>query len=95
MDDLVDPARGNPKVFAEPVLADGQRLKELLFQNLARMHRRNFSHISPLMIVDHLNVMSATVTPDEADSPLVVDPYAVLSLSVARESFQAVSRRNA
>jgi len=47
------------------------------------------------MIVDDLNVMSATVTPDEADSPLVVDPYAVLSLSVARESFQAVSRRDA
>jgi hypothetical protein len=47
------------------------------------------------MIVDDLNVMSATVTPDEADSPWVVDPYAVLSLSVARESFQAVSRRNA
>jgi hypothetical protein len=36
------------------------------------------------MIVDDLDVMSATVTPDEADSPLVVDPYAVLFLSVSR-----------
>jgi hypothetical protein len=33
------------------------------------------------MIVDNLNVMDRTVTPDEADAPLIVDPNAVLAAS--------------
>jgi hypothetical protein len=46
------------------------------------------------VIIDDLNVVRATVAPDEADSPLLIDSYAVLSLSVSHESFQAVSRRD-
>ena len=81
MDDLVDPASGDPEVLAELVLADSQRLEKLLFQNLARMHGRyvlHALHVSPLVIVDDLNTMSAAIAPDEADSPLVINPYAVL-----------------
>lgn len=95
MDDLVDPSRGNPEVFAKLVLADTQRLEKLLLEYVARMYGRNLLHVSPLVIVDDLNVMSATVAPDKADSPLVVDSYAMLSFSFSSESFQAISRRDA
>jgi len=94
VDDLVDSARGNPKVFAKPILTYGQRLEELLFQNLARMYGRNLLHVSPLVIIYDFNVMRTAMAPDEADSPLLIDSYAMLPFSASRKSFQAVARRN-
>jgi hypothetical protein len=35
--------------------------------------------------------MRTAIAPDEADSPLLIDSYAMLSFSVSRERFQAVS----
>jgi hypothetical protein len=83
MDDLVNPAWGNPKRSAKPVLADAQRREELFLQNLARMHRRNLLHMSPLVIMYNLDVMCAAVAPHETDPPLIIDPYTVLTLSAA------------
>jgi hypothetical protein len=45
------------------------------------------------MIVDDLNVVGVPLAPDEAEPPLVVDSDAALSLSVAVQCLQAISRR--
>src|SRR5215831_20499015 len=46
------------------------------------------------MVVDDLDVPRAVVSPTEADSPLVVDPDAVLPASIAAELLEPVSRRH-
>jgi hypothetical protein len=43
------------------------------------------------MIIDDLDVFRRAFAPDEADSPLIVDPDTVLTLSVTAESLQPVS----
>src|SRR3546814_16789654 len=45
------------------------------------------------MVVDDLYVFDAAVGPGEADPPLIVDTDAVLSRSVALQSFQPIARR--
>jgi len=45
-----------------------------------------------LVIVHNLNKMCVPVAPDEAETPLIVNPNAMLSFSVAVQHFQAVSR---
>ena len=47
------------------------------------------------MIIHYLNVMRLAVTPDEANSPPIVYPNAMLTSSVALERLKAVARRNA
>jgi hypothetical protein len=39
------------------------------------------------MIVNYLDVVGVAVTPPKTHSPPVVDPYAVLAFSIAREPF--------
>jgi hypothetical protein len=46
------------------------------------------------MVIDDFDVFGAAVRPSEADSPLVVDANAVLSLPVSPQGLQPVSRRN-
>jgi hypothetical protein len=45
------------------------------------------------VIVHDLNFVSIPLAPDEAQTPLVVNPNAVLPPSVAMQSFQAISGR--
>ena len=45
------------------------------------------------MIIHDLDIVCVAFEPDEADTRLVVDPNTVLSLSVAVQGFQAISRR--
>ncbi len=45
------------------------------------------------MIIHDLDIVCVPFAPNEADTPLVVDPDAVLPLSVAVQGFQAISRR--
>jgi hypothetical protein len=45
------------------------------------------------VIVHDLNFVSIALAPNEAKTPLVVNPNAILSLSVAMQSFQAISGR--
>jgi hypothetical protein len=47
------------------------------------------------VIVDDFNIMRLAVSPHEANSPLIVDPNAMLTGSISLESLQAVARRNA
>ncbi len=46
------------------------------------------------MIVDDFDVVRIAISPPKANSPLVVDPDAVLALSVAAEFLQSIARRN-
>ena len=45
------------------------------------------------MVIYNLDVVGISITPHEADAPLIVDANAVLSLSVALERFQMITRR--
>jgi hypothetical protein len=45
------------------------------------------------MIVDDLNLLSATITPYEANPPLIVDADRVLSLAIALKRFEPIARR--
>jgi len=47
------------------------------------------------MIICNLNTIGTSVNPDKAHPPLIIDPNAVLSLTVALEGFQTIGRRNA
>ncbi len=47
-----------------------------------------------LVIVGDLDLESIALPPDEANSPLVVDPNAVLALAVTQKFLEVVSRRN-
>ncbi len=46
------------------------------------------------MVIDDFDVVCVSIQPAEADTPLVVDAYAVLSLAVALERFETISGRN-
>jgi len=48
-----------------------------------------------LVIVGDLNLEGVALPPDEANPPLVVDPNAVLALTISKEFLEAISRRNA
>lgn len=43
------------------------------------------------MVIDDLDVIGVAVAPHKADSPLVIDPDAVLTLSVAVQGLQPVA----
>jgi hypothetical protein len=45
------------------------------------------------VVVHNLNVESIPVTPQETDTPLVVDADAVLAFSVALQRFQMIAWR--
>lgn len=47
-----------------------------------------------LVIINHLDLLRSGTPPDEANTPLVVDPNRVLALSVTTECLQAVSGWN-
>jgi hypothetical protein len=50
--------------------------------------------MDPLVVVYNLNVESIPVTPQETDTPLVVDANALLASSrVALQRFQMIARR--
>ena len=48
----------------------------------------------PLVVIHYLDVGWTCLSPYEADSPLIVDANAVLSLPVAFQSFQVISGRS-
>ena len=45
------------------------------------------------MVIDNLDHLRATILPDEADAPLIVDPDAVLSPAIASECLEPVAGR--
>lgn len=46
------------------------------------------------MIVHNFDVVYVVLSPKETDSPLIIDPNAVLALTIATESLKTISRRN-
>ncbi len=46
------------------------------------------------MVIGNFNFIGISLFPHEADPPLVVDPDAILSFSIAGKLLQPVSRRN-
>lgn len=47
------------------------------------------------MIINDLDLVRVTISPDEADAVLVVDPDAVLSSSIAGQRFEPIARERA
>ncbi len=47
--------------------------------------------IASSMVVDDFNVFRCTVTPHKTNTPLIVDPYRVLTPSLALQLFEPVS----
>jgi hypothetical protein len=47
------------------------------------------------VIIHYLDIIHFAITPDEADSPLIVNPNAMLTGSVSSERLEAVARRHA
>jgi hypothetical protein len=47
------------------------------------------------VVVDDLDAIRVTLFPFETDSPLIIDPYTVLSLTVTMQPLQLVSGRAA
>jgi len=47
------------------------------------------------VVIDNLDVARAAVLPFEADTPLIVDPDAVLAPAITPERFKPVRRRDA
>jgi len=48
--------------------------------------------LNPSVVVHDLNVCRANVSPYEADAPLIIDSYAVLTLSIVFQRFQMIAR---
>ena len=46
------------------------------------------------MIVNDLNFVGISVSPNEADAPLIIDSNAVLALAIAAQAFEPVSSRS-
>jgi hypothetical protein len=46
------------------------------------------------MVIHDFDVLGSAACPPKADSPLVVDPDAVLALAVAPQGFQSIARRD-
>lgn len=86
MNDLVDLPGRSAQLIGEMLLAQTERLEELLQQNLAQvywLHDRFGGHGALLVIANDLNVFWSCFRPPEADQPLSIYPDAVLAASVA------------
>jgi hypothetical protein len=96
VDDFIDPPWWNANSLRKPVLANAQRAKELLEQDLSRMNRLMHAvHDQfPSVIVGDLNVGGSRRGPYEADSPLIIDADAVLPGPIAFESLKPIPWRH-
>jgi hypothetical protein len=92
MDNLIDSSRRDADVLGQAILTDFHRLEELLEQNLPGVNGRKqlLCHGQLLVVVGDFDVVRITPAPSEADAPLVIDPDAVLSLSIASEPLKPV-----
>ena len=73
------------QLFGKLVHAHAERFKKFLEQNLTGVNwwqllRTGPSLWLPSMIVDDLDIVSVALAPHETDSPLIVDPDAVLTV---------------
>jgi hypothetical protein len=85
----------NRDLFSQTILADTHRDKEFFPKNFAGMDIWKFIHGVTSMIVTYFNTAGRPVVPVKTDSPLVINSYAPLSITVAGEFFQPVLWWNA
>jgi hypothetical protein len=79
----------------QPVLGYAKGFDELFQQYFSRMRIGNFAHfISPLMIINDLNILRTFCCPYKAYSELIVDPDTALSGYFSFQGFQPVPQRN-
>jgi hypothetical protein len=83
--------------FGERICRHAHRQQEVLTQHFARM---NWPHPildthnhPPLVIIRHLDIFRSRRGPPKAEAPLIVNPDAVLALSIAFKGFQMIARR--
>jgi len=84
----------NTDFLCQPVLTDSHRDQKFFPKNFAGMDIGKFIHGVTSMIVTYFNTAGRPVVPDKADSPLVIDSYAPLSVAITGEFFQSVLWRN-
>jgi hypothetical protein len=82
--DTPNPLCWHADLLGEPVLRNLHGLEELFGQELARSYGVMLAH-RPFssMVINDLDVFGTCCGPAEADTPLVVDPDAVLALPIA------------
>lgn len=94
--DVLDTALRHARVKSKARLTDTQGLKKVFIEDFARMDGgHTVIHEKLLVVIDDFYGFSVAVTPDKANSPLVVDADAVLTFAVAFKGFEPVSGRNA
>lgn len=84
VNNLTYTALGNADVFSEAILGDAHRVKKLLQEDLSRMNGGEISLTHDLhlrMVIDNFYIKSITVAPNKANTPLIIDSYAVLACS--------------
>lgn len=89
-----DPCLRNSNFFCQAILAYSHRDQEFFPQDFAGVDIGKLIHGVTSVIVAYFDPTGRPVAPDKADTPLVVDSYAPLSIAVAGELFQPVLRRN-
>lgn len=85
----------NPDFLCQAILAYSQRNKEFFSKNFAGVDIGKFFHGVTSMVVAYFYTAGRPFVPDKADSPLVIDSEAPLSVAVTGELFQPVLRGNA
>jgi hypothetical protein len=86
------------KLERQPVAGKTQRLHEILSEYLAGMDRRHESFrlahdYFSSVVIHNLHFVGMTLTPNEADPPLVVDSNGMLSVPVAPQCLQMIPGR--
>jgi hypothetical protein len=89
--------RSDAKLLRQSVGTQLQGLHEIVAQNIARMHRTQFlgshnfqSFDVSLVVIDDLNVERVPVLPLKTDTPLPIDPNAVLTFTVSLEGLELI-----
>jgi len=91
VENVCDARDGNAQIHRHPVHAQSQRDHELFAQNFSRMHWFDFlCHLTPLMVIHNLDLVSVTLQPHKTNAPLLVNTNAILPLAIALQRFQSV-----
>jgi hypothetical protein len=93
-DDLADSLRRDINLLGQSILTDAHGRQELLQQELTGRNCVQVAHDDlTLVIIDDLDIERTGLRPAKADSPLIVDPDAVLAGSSAFQGFESIARR--
>jgi hypothetical protein len=93
-----DPAGRHCYIAGQLINTDPHGFHKFFQKNLARVNRVKklllCFHKTPLMIVCYFNIKCVAIFPTEADSPLIIDPDAVLPPAISFEGLYPITGRN-